>query len=154
MADFTFGDWKLTPEGKRYFDEINKLADMEVAVGFQSGQDPYEDGTDLVTVVAYNELGTSDIPARPFMKQSWDNHQDELRGICEQALASVASGGSAAKKMGAFGVGLIQKEIVDGTFKPNKPSTIRKKGSDKPLIDTGHMRQSVKYVVRKAGDST
>ena len=36
---------------------------------------------------------------------------------------------------------------------PNAPSTIRKKGSDKPLIDTGRLRQSVNYVIKpKGGD--
>ena len=46
----------------------------------------------------------------------------------------------------------VQKEIVDGSFEPNAESTIKKKGSDKPLIDTGTMRQSVTYVVRKVGE--
>ena len=32
---------------------------------------------------------------------------------------------------------------------PNRPSTIRMKGSDQPLIDTGSLRKSIIYVVRK-----
>lgn len=32
---------------------------------------------------------------------------------------------------------------------PNAPSTIAAKGSSRPLIDTGLMRRSIKYVVRK-----
>ena len=31
-----FGFTDLTPEGKRYFAELKKLAEMEVVVGFQS----------------------------------------------------------------------------------------------------------------------
>ena len=53
------------------------------------------------------------------------------------------------KRVGALGVRLVQEKIVSGSFKPNAPSTIRKKGSDKPLIDTGRMRQSVKYVCQR-----
>ena len=49
------------------------------------------------------------------------------------------------------GVGLVQEKIESGSYEPNAPSTIRKKKSDKPLIDTGRMRQSVKYVIRKKG---
>lgn len=48
-------------------------------------------------------------------------------------------------------MGLVQEKIESGSYEPNAPSTIRKKKSDKPLIDTGRMRQSVKYVIRKKG---
>ena len=53
----------LTPEGRRYFEQLQKLSRLEVQVGFQEGQ-TYEDGTSLADVAAYNELGTSDSPAR------------------------------------------------------------------------------------------
>ena len=53
------------------------------------------------------------------------------------------------KSIGVFQKGLVQAEIVDGDFEPNAPSTIKKKGSDKPLIDTGKMRQSVNFVIVK-----
>ena len=64
-----FGFTDLTPEGKRYFQELKKLVEMEVVVGYQEGQ-AYDDGTSLAEVAAYNEFGSSDTPARPFMKQS------------------------------------------------------------------------------------
>lgn len=145
-------DLKLTGEGLKYIQELEKLMDSVVCCGFQSGQDPYEDGTDLVSVVAYNEFGTSDIPARPFMKQSWENHAQEINEFVAQSIAQVQNGATAEKvcaQAGAFGVGVIQEEILNGNFEPNAPSTVRKKKSDHPLIDTGHMRQSVHYVVRK-----
>ena len=31
---------------------------------------------------------------------------------------------------------------------PNSPRTIRRKGSDQPLVDTGEMRKAITYVVR------
>lgn len=34
---------------------------------------------------------------------------------------------------------------------PNKPSTIKRKGSDTPLIDTGALRASITYVIREIG---
>ena len=46
----------------------------------------------------------------------------------------------------------MQQEIVDGGFVANKPSTIKKKKSEQPLIDTGHMRQSVDFVIKERGD--
>lgn len=142
----------LTPEGKRYFRELEKLANLEIQVGFQSGENTYEDGTDLVDVAAYNEYGSSDTPARPFMKQSFENHEAELQKACDQVNAELSNGGTAEgalKTLGVFAKALVQEEIVEGSFEPNKPSTIKKKGSDRPLVDTGTMRQSVNYVIKK-----
>jgi hypothetical protein len=45
-------------------------------------------------------------------------------------------------------VGDIQHEITVLRHPPNAPATIRAKGSSKPLIDTGEMRQSVTYQIR------
>lgn len=144
----------LTPEGKKYFDELNKLINLEVHVGFQEGA-VYDDGASLAQVAAYNEFGSSDTPARPFMRQSFENHEAELRQACAAVNNKILRGESAEnamKTLGAFAVGVVQMEIMDGDFEPNKPSTIKRKGSDRPLIDTGHMRQSVKYVVKERGE--
>lgn len=152
MADFTFKGLKLTGEGKKYMAELKKLQKMEIHVGFQSGESPYEGGADLAEIAAYNEYGTSDMPARPFMQQSWENHEADLKKVCQQANNIIANGGTAeeaCKVIGVAGVGFIQQGIVEGVFEPNAPSTVAKKGSAQPLIDTGHMRQSVNYVVKK-----
>ena len=136
----------LTPEGRRYFEQLQKLSRLEVQVGFQEGQ-TYEDGTSLAD--------TSDSPARPFMRQSFENHEPELKAACEQVNKTLAEGGTtekALKDLGVFCKGLVQQEIVDGGFVANKPSTIKKKKSEQPLIDTGHMRQSVDFVIKERGD--
>ena len=144
-----FGFTDLTPAGKRYFAELKKLAEMEVVVGFQSDGADYEGGASVAEVAA------SDTPARPFMRQSFEKHEAELKAACEQVNRTLASGGTVQEALGRLGViakALVQEEIVEGGFEPNAPSTIKKKGSDKPLIDTGTMRQSVTYVVREAGE--
>ena len=148
-----FGFTDLTPEGKRYFAELKKLAESEIQVGFQSDQ-TYEDGTSLAEIAAINELGSSDTPARPFMRQSFENHEAELKAGCEAANRIVNSGGSAEQalqQLGAMAKGLVQDEIVNGDFAPNAESTIQKKGSEQPLIDTGTMRQSVNFVIKRRG---
>jgi len=151
-ANFNFEGAKLTPEGKKFMAEINKLIESTIHVGFQAGENAYEDGTDLVDVAAYNEFGSSDRPPRPFMKQSFENHEPELKQACAHAYQTVSTGGSAEqalKQLGVFARGLVQEEIVNGDFEPNAPSTIKKKGSEQPLIDTGFMRQNVNYVIKK-----
>lgn len=148
-----FGFTDLTPEGKKYFRELKKMTDMEIQVGFQ-GDQKYEDGTSIAQVAAINEFGASDIPERPFMRQSFENHEGELQAACDAAQRLVSSGGSAEQALQQIGVvakGLVQDEIVNGGFAPNAESTIKKKGSEQTLIDTGTMRQSVNFVVKRRG---
>ncbi|WP_252715295.1 hypothetical protein [Acinetobacter junii] len=41
----------------------------------------------------------------------------------------------------------VQMYMVNGKFAPLKAKTIKRKGSSKPLIDTGQLRQSITYKV-------
>jgi hypothetical protein len=156
-VDLTFGgQLKLTAEGKKFQTELNKLLDHEVAVGFIKGEDPYEDGTDLCDVAMYNEFGTSTIPPRPFMEQGINNHMNLIQQAMNRAFMNVDAGGDAETGLdwiGLAGKRAIQEEMVSGNFVPNAPSTIKKKGSSQPTIDTGHMRQNVQYYIRQAGET-
>lgn len=149
------GGWdRLTPEGEKFFRQIKELKDKEVFVGYQAGEVLDDRGVDMAQIAMWNELGTSTAPSRPFLRKSVDENADTIRAMCTQQLKAVSSGGTAEqslKQIGVFAVGLVQEKIESGSYEPNAPSTIRKKKSDKPLIDTGKMRQSVKYVVRKKG---
>lgn len=138
--------------------ELEKLANLEVRVGFQSGETIYNEegkaGIDVATVAAINELGSSSTPARPFMKQSFEDHEGELQKACDRVNSVLASGGTAEtalNELGVFCKGLVQKEIVNGGFAPNAAATVAAKGSSQPLIDTGTMRGSVNYVIKKRG---
>lgn len=149
------GGWdRLTPEGERFFKQIDELKDKEVFIGFQSGEVTDDRGVDMAQIAAWNELGTSTAPSRPFLRMSVDENEGKINTMCGQQLKSITEGGTAEqclKQVGVFEVQLVQEKIVSGSYEANAPSTIKKKGSDKPLIDTGRMRQSVKYVIRKKG---
>ena len=145
---------RLTPEGKKFFKEIEKLKKLQVRVGYQQGKAFHEEEgkkVDLLDVAMFNELGTSRTPSRPFMRDSVDDNIDSITKFCQAQIKGIANGSkdaeSALNAIGVMQVGLVQKTIVEGNFVPNAPSTIAKKGSDKPLIDTGLMRQSVHYVI-------
>lgn len=149
---------RLTPEGKKFYAEVNKLAENQVFVGFQAGKALHESSgksVDMAQVAAWNELGTSRIPARPFLRQTVDSNESEIAAMCEKAAKSIANGGNAEqalKQIGAVAVSMVQKTIVSGSFEPNAQSTVMRKGSDRPLIDTGQMRQSVHYVIKPKGE--
>lgn len=147
-ADFEI---RLTPEGRRFQQELEELAKLEVAVGYQQGE-ASQDGVDMVDIALFNELGTVHIPSRPFIRDSLNNNKDKISQFMQSAAKGIVNGKSAEevlKKIGTFQKGLIQKEITNGDFVPNSPATIRKKGSSTPLVDTGRMRQSVNFVVRE-----
>ena len=145
---------RLTPEGQRFFRELAELKELEVRVGFQRGKSQEEDGTDMCDVAAFNELGTDHIPARPFIRQSVDDNESKINSFLKEEVKDFAQGKSAEqilKEIGIFQKDLMQDKITAGSFAPNAESTIKKKGSSKPLVDTGRMRQSVNYVIQKKG---
>lgn len=145
---------RLTPEGQRFFRELGELKKLEVRVGFQRGDAQEEDGTDMCDVAAYNELGTDHIPARPFIRQSVDDNESKINSFLKGEVKDFAQGKSAEqilKEIGVFQKDLTQDKIKSGDFVPNADSTIMKKSSSKPLIDSGRMCQSVNYVIQKKG---
>jgi hypothetical protein len=144
----------LTADGKRIFGQIEELGKLAVYIGFQEGVQ-YPDGTEVVDVAAWNELGTEYIPERPFLRMSVDDNEDKIATFMKKAAMEVINNGKTAqevlKEVGAFQKGIVQQEIREGSFEPNSPATIKKKGSSKPLIDTGLMRQSVNFVIKEKG---
>lgn len=152
---------KLTADGKKLKKELEQLKNLQVRIGFQRGKKMYDNETDMCDVALFNELGTSkgtpkEVPSRPFLRQSVDDNSDKINALCKSIMKNVSNGSCTAeeayKKAGVYIKGLVQEQIKNGEFEANKPSTIKKKGSDKPLIDTGQMRQSVNFVICKKGE--
>lgn len=143
---------KLTSQGSAYFAQLEALEKNEVVVGFM-GNKTYPEGQTVVEVATVNELGSSDIPARPFMRQMADHNADKIQLACGDMGKAIADGQSAQTAMEDLGdllKGMVQDEITFGEFAPNAPATIARKGSSHPLIDTGLMRGSVESKVRRS----
>lgn len=119
----------------------------KVKVGFLEGA-TYPDGTSVATVAFFNEFGTSRAPPRPFFRRmiaakspSWG---------ASMAEAAKASGYDSARTLAIMGEGIkdqLVRSIVELTSPPLAPSTVSRKGFDKPLIDTGVMQRAPAYVV-------
>lgn len=122
-----------------------------VKVGFFEGR-KYSDGTSVVEVAVKNEYGEANIPARPFMQQTFENNQAKWLKFITQAMAKQSGNydiNTIANQLGSLMQGDIRDTIVNGDFVPNAPYTIAKKGKDTPLRDTLLMLQSVDYQVVK-----
>ncbi|EMX0849892.1 hypothetical protein AAF302_001116 [Pluralibacter gergoviae] len=123
-----------------------------VSVGLPAGSGDH-DGIPLVVIGAVQEFGSADghIPERSFLRVPIRQNQDNLRKAFATLAKKVASGELSSFQMlsqiGARAVGYCQEAISEGIAPANAPSTVERKGSSTPLIDTGALRQAITYVV-------
>ena len=108
----------------------------------------------LAVIAAVHEFGLGDMPQRSFLRSAYD----ENLPVIDKMIQRVANGAvfglgtnAALNQLGNVVQGMVQRKIVDGPFVPNSPATIKRKKSSKPLIDTGHLRQSIRYVIERKG---
>ncbi|HEY4723550.1 MAG TPA: hypothetical protein VII92_16975 [Anaerolineae bacterium] len=143
----------------RVMRELGTFRGYTIKVGYQDNGETSDDGTPTVAIAIFNEFGTSDgkIPPRPFLSSAIDSAHDEIRERfkveLDSILADERSAIQAAKRLGIFGVQLVKQRIRDSTSwaEPNADTTIDRKGSSKPLVDTGEMLNSVTWIVESNG---
>lgn len=138
--------------------EIKKFEGAVVKAGILEGSGSVN-GVSIAEYATWNENGVAGkkgkwkIPPRPFIKGWVANNQKQIASTIQRLYGEVASGNitadEALKRLGVFAKSGIQSYIRRGDFVPNAPSTIRKKGSSQPLIDSGAMRNAVNYEVER-----
>lgn len=108
----------------------------------------------VVQVGAWHEYGTRKTPKRSFLREPFIEKEKEIGNFINKQFKKIYEGQSVDKGLGLIGAYCtnISKASFansgDGKWKPLKPSTINKKGSSKPLIDTGTLRNSITWVVK------
>ncbi|UOO77930.1 hypothetical protein LVJ85_05570 [Neisseria sp. Dent CA1/247] len=124
---------------------VEKAASGKVRVGIIQ-QSTYEDGQSVAQVAYWNEYGTAHIPPRPFFRQTIAEHKDEWSDKAAAILRETDGDTQATLAMMGEGVkGQVVETIQNFRDPPNAPSTERKKGFNKPLIDTGTLWRSIDY---------
>lgn len=137
---------------------LPKMEALEVAIGIHEGDmtkgQVGKPARSLALVAISNELGTRNIPARPFVSTAADENRikwwERFDRGAEKSLTGGGNPNLAFEWAGQLATRDIQKKIASITTPPNSPRTIAIKGSDKPLQDTGQLRQSIRHVVRNA----
>lgn len=129
--------------------EIAEKFQGSVKVGFMEGA-TYPDGTPVAAVAAWNEYGAPEakVPSRPFIRNMISEKDDEWAKRLEGAAKYYNYDGE--QVLNVMGLTIkedMQQAIIDFKDPRNADSTIAKKGFDKPLIETGHMKDSITYVV-------
>lgn len=124
--------------------------DNHVTVGIHSdaGQHP-DAGISNAELGAIHEFGadTVGIPARPWLSPGVNSGNEEYLKIIENTIANGEPIKQGLERVGLVAVGKVQKYMTELRTPANAPSTIKRKGSSNPLIDTGALRASVTYKV-------
>jgi len=124
-----------------------------VYVGVPAAAGNYEDGDKIATIAAVQEFGSADgrIPERSFLRVPLRANVETYRKIVARGLADVAEGNASLyqilSQLGARAAADSQEAISAGIQPANAESTVERKGSSKPLVDTGRLRQSITYVI-------
>lgn len=120
-----------------------------LAVGFLEDA-TYPDGTPVATIAAIHNFGAPDanIPARPFFSNMI---RDNAAGWPSKFVAIMRNNDmDVQQSLALMGEG-IRGQLVTSIHNTNSPplaeSTIKRKGFIKPLIESGHMWNSVDYEV-------
>lgn len=117
----------------------------ELRVGFLEGA-TYSDGTQVAEVAAKNEYGAKGVPMRPYFRTMIKNKKANWAVSIGQVLANNNYDIDKTWQLMGEGIrGQLQQSIRDWTTPPNSQETIDRKGFNKPLIDSGHMLNSVDY---------
>lgn len=131
-------------------------ANKEAAVGLpaDAGKHPDADMS-YAQLGAIHEFGAGPIPERSFLRVPLRAAQDELAKHFRQMMPMVAKGDmtmeQALNAIGARAASVSQEAIQAGISPPNTAETVARKGSSKPLMDTGALRRAITWVVRERG---
>jgi len=107
--------------------------------------------SDLAVIAATNEYGSEDgrVPERSFLRATADANAAAYTDALTEAVDAHNMGRTPLKKglarLGARVEGDIKAFMTDLQDPPNAPSTIARKGSSNPLIDTGRLRGAIAH---------
>ncbi len=112
----------------------------EVQVGFHDAHNAQK--------AAYNEFGTSSIPARPFMRQTFEQNRAKYEEGMKQAAADWLVGKTKTAGPGLRKNGRVLAKDIKATIRAGmSPANKEDKGAPGSLEDTGAMARAVKVVL-------
>lgn len=140
--------------------EAAEKAHVKVGILASKGgaaQHDAESGLTICQVGAFNEYGTKTIPERPFLRSTFLKKDAELGRVTAKLAKGFIEGrvslARALDTLGLWGATAVKKTITTGKGVPpaNAASTIKSKGSSRPLVDTGRMLGAISWEVVDGG---
>lgn len=133
----------------RIMRDTKALDKSHTKVGVQMG-DVTEEGLYLAQIGAWNEWGTPTIPERPHHRLTFTENIKKAQNLGAKLYKSVQENKRSPKQalgvLGEWYLSSLKHTIVTLKNPPNAPSTIKKKKSSNPLIDTSEYLNSMQHV--------
>lgn len=138
---------------------LEQISRKRVVAGFPKGKlnNPHyepEDGkpgASIIDVAIWNNFGIG-VPRRNFMTPASEEWQKYFKKLTEAAQEEITNGtiniDNFLNLMGQAGAEFISEAIVRLKMPPNALSTIQRKKSSNPLIDSGDMSKAPTYEIR------
>jgi HK97 gp10 family phage protein len=135
---------------KGVLDRLEKMTDIKVGVLSGTGEYTNSDhGQTVAEIAFYNEFGTKNTPARPFLRVTIRENRFKIKKKIADLYEAVAVGDMTAAKaqkvLGGMVASLVREKITTLQSPPNAPYTIERKGSANPLFDTGELKNSISW---------
>lgn len=134
---------------------LQQLDKGSVKVGILSGVG--DDGEfALVELATIHEFGNGHVPERSFLRATFRRERAALAKLCARLVKGIINGSITPERafglLGEWGVAQVQrtirKRMTEGPEnQANAPETIRRKGSDTPLVDLGILAASITHKV-------
>ena len=142
---------------KQVMKRAEQLNQLQLVVGIPNDETSREDSGEITNAElgVIHEWGAPEkgIPERSFMRSTMSEERENLGRLSKTQIALCLEGNTSPHDVfatiGAYLQGKIVDKITDGEFVPNNENTVKRKGSSKPLIDTGQLRASITYEVRE-----
>ncbi len=153
------------------------VREMDVLVGIPAEKNEDHGSLNNASLLYLHENGSpvNNIPPRPVLKEGINDPEEmpKIQALLQEGIEAALQGNlqgaeNAYQRAGMAGAAAVQKKFTDGGLAANAPITItggwmrnkvsgvpvhvKGKGNKGPLIDTGALRQSITFVVRKKGN--
>lgn len=134
---------------------VAEVATQVAKVGVLQDGSVDEGGMSMVELAAIHEFGApgANIPERSFIRSTFAAKQRQAASMAERLAKAIVLKGMPVRQalglMGAWGAAEVKRTITtgDGVPPPLKPATIARKGSTRPLVDTGRLLASITWEV-------
>lgn len=139
---------------QQYEKELKEARKKAVYVGLPKDKvsETYDDGISVIQVGAIHEFGMGRNPERSFLRVPFSQNEKIINAFINKQFSLIFNGEAdtvqSLNKIGILARNISVDAFTNNDWKENSPATIERKGSSRPLIDTGNLRQSITWVVR------
>lgn len=141
----------------KFKQSLKKISKVDLLVGVPQEETQREAGSKSITnaelmFIHTNGSPAKNIPPRPTIEPTINENKARITKMFSEGVKNALSEDGSTKDIEKLGIWLMNKikaKFGSDELAPDSPATIAKKKSDRPLIDTGQLRNSITYVIRK-----